>query len=454
MPILLKEYTWTETLSTAYLTVPIKSVNPNKADIYSNDVYVKINYPPYLFELDLLHDIDDESSIASIGNDCVKFELQKVEHKLWGTLKYSGEDAHRVLKRRQEGIERKHKRIEEDRKRKIEEKAEKDRLMIKELMEVERAERKRLETLKQEEKLAAEQELFQWSNEISSSKPADVTSDHEEDRNLNNASSQNSIVEDSVVDSDRSTPNIFLESEENVQSDARQLQEESSDEDDPELQELRKRKQAIKEGKIQLNQTGKELPPPRSSANISIKFTQRQFRTAARESQDAKWMEAMERSKARKDGKARKIEEATPIFYRDKANEFYRLGNYQAAINAYSSGLAIDPQNVPCLSNRAACHLQLQDYESCIEDCTAAINTLKQEIDKLVDMGLTEEQTTALRDKKRASMVKLYVRRGSALAQFGQRAEGIADYKAAVEIDTKNEGLLADLRALENHGIS
>ncbi len=44
----------------------------------ANDSYLKVNFPPYLFELDLLHPIDHQASIASVGNGVVKFTLAKV----------------------------------------------------------------------------------------------------------------------------------------------------------------------------------------------------------------------------------------------------------------------------------------------------------------------------------------------------------------------------------------
>jgi hypothetical protein len=39
---------------------------------------VRVNFPPYLFELDLAHAIDSRASIAAVGEGLVKFTLIKV----------------------------------------------------------------------------------------------------------------------------------------------------------------------------------------------------------------------------------------------------------------------------------------------------------------------------------------------------------------------------------------
>ncbi len=80
MPIAVKDYEFTETEQFIHITVSFPTISPSKADIYCNDNYLKINSSPYIFELDLLHDIDSESSetLASVGDNCVKFCLKKV----------------------------------------------------------------------------------------------------------------------------------------------------------------------------------------------------------------------------------------------------------------------------------------------------------------------------------------------------------------------------------------
>lgn len=71
-------YTWTETDSSIQITVdnvPIK----DQGQLFCADRVVKLNCPPYLLLLDLLHPVDDDRSSATIikGRKVV-IKLQKV----------------------------------------------------------------------------------------------------------------------------------------------------------------------------------------------------------------------------------------------------------------------------------------------------------------------------------------------------------------------------------------
>ncbi|MCO5593938.1 hypothetical protein L7F22_047957 [Adiantum nelumboides] len=55
----------------------------------------------------------------------------------------------------------------------------------------------------------------------------------------------------------------------------------------------------------------------------------------------------------------------------------YRRGNFSSAINAYTEAVQKDPSLFLCFANRAACFLQLKQFQPCIEDCTAALILLQ-----------------------------------------------------------------------------
>ena len=42
MPVLVQDYTWSETINEVVITVPLKGVKPSKADIFTSDDYVKV----------------------------------------------------------------------------------------------------------------------------------------------------------------------------------------------------------------------------------------------------------------------------------------------------------------------------------------------------------------------------------------------------------------------------
>ena len=42
MPVIVEDYTWSETINEVVIIVPLKGANPSKADIFSSDDYVKV----------------------------------------------------------------------------------------------------------------------------------------------------------------------------------------------------------------------------------------------------------------------------------------------------------------------------------------------------------------------------------------------------------------------------
>lgn len=97
----------------------------------------------------------------------------------------------------------------------------------------------------------------------------------------------------------------------------------------------------------------KEAPPPRASADIQVTFTDRGAipTSVARESEDIKWRARIAQMTAeynRKNAKA--VEEDTKHYtdwmWKDKAEEWYKQGNLESAVNAYSQALALNPSMI------------------------------------------------------------------------------------------------------------
>lgn len=45
MPLLVTDYSWTQTDSTVYISVPLKGARVGKVDILSTDQYLKVKFP-------------------------------------------------------------------------------------------------------------------------------------------------------------------------------------------------------------------------------------------------------------------------------------------------------------------------------------------------------------------------------------------------------------------------
>lgn len=90
MPILIKNYQWTQSEDTVTITFALTSakhhVNTATENILITDKFIKFNSSPYYFELFLLHTIDKEQSVCRILETNVKFLLRKVSRGIWEHL--------------------------------------------------------------------------------------------------------------------------------------------------------------------------------------------------------------------------------------------------------------------------------------------------------------------------------------------------------------------------------
>ncbi|XP_071488741.1 dynein axonemal assembly factor 4-like [Diadema antillarum] len=380
MPIAIKDYTWEETETTVHITVPIKGNSSSKADIFSSDDYIKVNSPPYIFEVFLFGDVDDGRSVAQLGDSVITFKLTKKEPGTWGQLSSTG-DKEKLKEKRQVAVTAAHKKAEEQREEKKREKREKEKFALNEQIRLENEEKEKIREIKEAEIQRVTMELEEWKKQTQEEPPGD-------------------------------DPNPAFRHDDG--------DDEGEDDDDDE-EEVRDEKSLID-----------KLPPPRSRQNISVTFTPRVFPTPLRESrvqEEEEWL--------KKQAEARKIpeiddddltaEEKNPFWLKDKGDSFFKGGNFLAAVNAYNTAIRLNGKVPAFYSNRAACHLKLRNFIKCVEDCSKAIELLTPPV-----------QANA------SSRLKAHTRRGTAFCELELYAEGLQDYEAALKIDPKNEQIRQD----------
>ena len=160
MPIGVKDFTWRETEGEVTISLPLKGVKASKVDIFTTDQYIKVNFPPYLFETHLLAPVEEEKCSARVGNGLVGFRLVKRDPALWGRLSSpESVDKSVMVEKRAEAVEHTHKRVAEAREEKARRKREEEQFAIKEQMRLESEERERMEREREEE---ARRELEAW----------------------------------------------------------------------------------------------------------------------------------------------------------------------------------------------------------------------------------------------------------------------------------------------------
>ncbi|KAB5574637.1 hypothetical protein PHYPO_G00211310 [Pangasianodon hypophthalmus] len=399
MPLLIRDHTWTQTESSVFIRVPLKAVKPGKVDVLCTEEYLKVSFPPFLFEVFFFEPIDEEKSVAKIGNGVALFTLPKMKQGVWEQLSVNIEkDKQREIregaiiksqKKAMEKEEAKALRIHQERKYALET-----------MMKIEEEEQVRIQRMKDEECERAVKELEAWKE-----KQREAEEEEEARRRQQEAAAQ----ETKLIHQHRKPEKIITPAR-------------NPSRPEGEINGGKKCKQA-------------DLPAPRSAGCIKVSFTPRVFPTPSREScipEEEEWLR--KQAEARRAVNADlaelddlKEEERNPDWLKDKGDKFFTMENYQAALNAYDLAIKLNRRIPALFSNRAACHLKLRNLHKAIEDSSQALELL----------------TPAVSDNAAARM-KAHVRRGTAFCQLELYVEGLQDYQAALRIDPHHQALQAD----------
>ncbi|KAM9093453.1 dynein axonemal assembly factor 4 isoform 2-T2 [Megaptera novaeangliae] len=355
MPLQVSDYSWQQTRTAVFISVPLRGVSVRDADVFCTENYLKVNCPPFLFEVFLYAPIDDESSKAKIGNDTIVFTLHKKEAAMWETLSLSGVDKEMMQRIREKSILQAQESAKEAMEAKAGARREDQKYTLNVMMKIEEEERKRIEDMKENERIKATKELEAWKERQRKAEEHKIIQREEklyqqekqieeERKKLKHKGLTRNSVSRNLVTKGRNSENIFFE----------RLKEDS-------------------------------IPAPRSVGNIKINFTPRVFPTALRESQVAEeeeWLHKQAEARRAMNTDIPELcdlkeEEKNPEWLKDKGNKLFATENYLAAINAYNLAIRLN-NKIPLLYlNRAACHLKLKNLHKAIEDSSKAYRIMK-----------------------------------------------------------------------------
>ncbi|XP_045438250.1 dynein axonemal assembly factor 4 isoform X2 [Pipistrellus kuhlii] len=378
MPLQVSDYSWQQTESAVFLSVPLRGVSVRDADVFCAENYLKVNFAPFLFEVFLYAPIDDESSQAKIGNDTIVFTLRKKEAVMWEALSVSGVDKEMMQRIREKSILKAQERAKEAIEAKAATRREDQKYALNVMMKIEDEERKKIEQIKENERIKATRELEAWKKQQRKAEEQKRTQREdklhqqekqiEEGKKLKHKSFPRNSTTRNLATKGRNSENIFSE----------KLKEDS-------------------------------IPAPRSTGSIQVNFTPRVFPTALRESrvaEEEEWLHKQAEARRTMNTDIPELsdlkeEEKNPEWLKDKGNKLFATENYLAAINAYNLAIRLN-NKIPLLYlNRAACHLKLKNLHKAIEDSSKALELL----------------TPPVPDNANARM-KAHVRRGTAFCQL------------------------------------
>ncbi|XP_029290227.1 dynein axonemal assembly factor 4 [Cottoperca gobio] len=405
MPLIVTDYSWTQTDSTVCISVPLKGGKVEKVNILSTDEYLKVHYPPYLFEAFLFELVDDDRSTAKVGNGIAVISLQKRTNKVWKHLMMTTNDKEKKKVRERALLKYQEKLSSESRSKAEKQHAEK-KYALETMMKLEKEERDSILKIKHNEREKTTAEMAAWQLRRKQKV--------EEEAQLK-------------LQSQRDNQDILktmTEEQENGCSEGGMVKLDQRGNSDAKS----KRKQA-------------QLPAPRLVGNIQVTFTPRVFPTALRESrvpEEEEWLKKQAEGRRAVNADVEELkdlreEERNPDWLKDKGDKCFATGDYLGAVNAYNLAIRLNRQIPALYSNRAACHLKLNNVHKAIEDSSQALALLTPPV--VVNA---------------AARARANVRRGSAFCQLQLYAEGLQDYQAALKIDPCNEALQADIQKIKD----
>ncbi|KAM3609956.1 uncharacterized protein V6R79_022946 [Siganus canaliculatus] len=346
MPLLVTDHSWTQTDSTIYISLPLKGARAGKVDIVSTEEYLKVHYPPYLFETFLLEPVDDARSTAKVGNGVVVISLPKKVNKVWEKLTITTNDKEKIKELREKALFKYQKKLSSESKSRAEKQRDEKKYALETMMKLENEERNSIQKMKDAERERTTAELKEWQQK-----------------------QKEEIAKE---------PQIPFPTQRNKQ---RQL--ESADEKHKDTcSVMRNPRQAQRDNtRTERKKNHVNIPLPRPAGSIQVSFTPRVFPTALRESrvpEEEEWLKKQADARRAVNADVAELadleeKERNADWLKDKGDKCFAAGDYLGAVNSYSLAIRLN-RNIPALySNRAACHLKLRNLHKAIEDSTQVL---------------------------------------------------------------------------------
>ncbi|RYH19384.1 hypothetical protein EON65_26175 [archaeon] len=389
---------------------------------------LKVNFSPYLLDIVLFDQVNSVHHKAIVKDGILHITLFKVNQALWGKCEAEG-DKRELQAVKQEALQSQELLEEELKTKRTDRKVDEERTSVRKQMALEEEVRTRLETLQQEEKEAAEKEVYETFAKLQEQEAAKNAPKMSANQPAAAQSKKlDSIQEEPSPAQNKHDVDIFADKDiEDYVAPASPGRNNKQGKPDEQLEERDE-------------EDIKYIPPPRSlESKVAIKHTPRYFPTPMRESKQAEeedWI-AKNRQHLKKHGVLGKnvgsdVTEEDPVWLKAKGDDFFRAGDAQSALNAYSAAIEADPSFLACYANRSACYLKLGIHAQCKADCDVVVSKSLEIADSQAKSEGDSAKEIADRMKLLASLVKTFIRRGAAYCQMGQFHESMSDYCQAL----------------------
>ncbi len=441
-----KNYDWNETNTSVTIIFPLLyKIDKKKFDYTITDSYIKLNlYQMKQFHfIDLMGEIDIDSSQLILEENKIIFNLIKKENILWKKLE-SDLPKEELKERRKKANERFEENVKKKRDLAENKKKEFEKFVVEKSIKIDDNFREELRNKKEEEKTNAEKDLYKFVDKIDNNK-IDEEENNDEDKdeddidkgkNLNKNNNINQKIEEEKNNEVIEVENINeTKNEKNEDSINHKLEKdpyETTKKEEEDSKPIKhsiesRRNQIFSDDLIQKSQKDKKKPkeqplkiespmvqsnnfqntlkalldkkereeekeknPPeqnptniRKQETIKVNLTKKLIPTfSARESLSKE--PPYPKSKKyvpEKNYLGQEIDEKNPIWAKQRGDNFYNNKDYSSAINAYNNALNLDPNFHKVLLNRGTCHMCLGEFDKALNDFNKAIDLINS-IDK------------------------------------------------------------------------
>ncbi|KAL3823286.1 hypothetical protein ACHAXA_003434 [Cyclostephanos tholiformis] len=402
MPVL-AEYTWNESHRHIEVAIPLKGVSSKKVDVFVASTILKVSFPPFLLDLDLHDEIDEDSSRAVHENGALKISLSKRTVGRWGQPHFIG--TKEVIKeRRRKALQERDEKIQRHIERVSQKKVEEERTVFQKHMVLEEKERRRIDEIKATEKKDAEDAMYDAFSKLQNATGCEKST--------------------GKAESTGGKAKVSLRKKLDARPDPQDNAEESA-------------KLGIK--------PELDTPPPRKAVQTFFRHTPRLFKTPSRESTVKQEQEFIVKNSSNLKMNAllngRDIGDVDPVWLTAKGDEFYIKGDYCSAINAFTEALRVDGTLVLALSGRAACYLHLREGACCVKDCLACLAAPNEAIEAHFD---TVHELARFR-------TKTHIRLALAFSLIGEYENAMVHFSKAHKRDETNEVVIHGMKHLETY---
>ena len=380
--------------------------------------------------IDLMGEIDVDSSKIVFEENKIIFNLSKKENGLWKKLE-SNLSKDELKERRKKANERLEESIKQKRELAVNKKKEFEKFVVEQSIKIDDNRREEIRTKKEEEKTAAEKDLYKFVDKIDNDK-ADEEED-EDDKNKNNEDINiNKEVEESKNNEENEEKQNINENKEKDKNkdkgkDIKYKLEQDPYENEKEIfkreeikdptpikhsiesrrnqifsdeennkKEIKEKPMVIQSPMVTENnfqntlralinkeEKSKEPPKPeptniRKHETIKVNLTKKMIPTFAARESLAKEPPYPKSKKyvPEKNYLGQEIDEKNPIWAKQRGDNFYNNKDYRSAINAYNKALDLDPNFLKVLINRGTCYMCLGEFDLALSDFNKAIDLI------------------------------------------------------------------------------